>query len=118
MGRKIVHTPRAERVDSGVRPHIRSIAAMPAELNIIDMRGLACLEDENQLVLRSVQAPLACIRFDPNDDVFEVRVHIRAGGNQFANVAPVDKNKMNRSVYRMLSGERERSLQEPGVAFR
>lgn len=46
-GGEIVKAALAERVNAGIAQHIRTIATMATELNIIDMRRIAVLKDED-----------------------------------------------------------------------
>jgi hypothetical protein len=44
-----------QTVDPGIAPHIASISPKFAQLNIIDMRSLALLQDHDELVLGPIK---------------------------------------------------------------
>src|SRR5437660_8557972 len=58
-----------EGIDAGVGPHIGPIAAMLAELKVVDVGCLALLKDEHQLMLAAVEAPHAAIVLDPDAEL-------------------------------------------------
>jgi hypothetical protein len=51
MDCKVIHSPGAEGIHARIGPHVRAIAAVLAELEIIRVRLFAVLKDEDQLVL-------------------------------------------------------------------
>lgn len=58
---------RAKTVLARIAPQIGSVAAVLAELYIVDMRCCARLKDEDKLMLRAIQRAHAAIGFRPND---------------------------------------------------
>ena len=58
-----------EGIDAGVGPHIGPIAAMLAELKVVDVGCLALLKDEHQLMLAAVEAPHAPVVLDPDAEL-------------------------------------------------
>src|SRR5262245_60642979 len=80
MARQLFIAGFSEAVDARIRPHIGAVAAMLAELNIIDMGRGARLIDEDQFVLAAVEAPHAPIGLGPHAEILELGIGAFRGG--------------------------------------
>src|SRR5208282_2871704 len=56
----------AEAGSAGVGPDIGAVPAMPAKLDIVDVRPGSVLEDQDQLMLRPIKTAHAAIWLDPD----------------------------------------------------
>ena len=115
---QVVHPPGPERIDPRIGPYVGAVSPVPPEFNVVLVRTLAALEDANQFVLRAVEAALAGVRFDPGDDVLQLRINGCPRRKQVADVPPVDKHEMDGAVRRVLCGEGQRRAQEAGELCR
>src|SRR5262245_48794533 len=79
----------AEAGTSCVGPNICSVAAKPAKLHIVEMSGTSCLENENKLVLRPVEAPHSGIGFGPDTEIEHVETLRQGRGDQLPDMPPV-----------------------------
>ena len=95
MHRQLFRAPRLQAVEAGIIPDIGAIAAMAAELDIIDVRRRAVFEDRNQLVLGAVEAAHAAIVLAPDTEILEFAIDFTAGAQQGKQVAPIHADKMN-----------------------
>ena len=78
-----------ERVDPGIVPDIAPVPPKAAELDVVAVGTAAGLEDEDQLMLASVQRAHPAIVFDPDAEVLEFGVRLTACGEQFPHVPPI-----------------------------
>ena len=101
-------------VDAGavVIPHIRAVAAMFPELNIIRMPSGTGLVDKDQLVLGAVERPHARAALHPHHDVLELRVDLPTSRKQFIGVPPIHANVMNGSISAVLCEQSAGLVQE------
>jgi hypothetical protein len=65
-------------------------------------------EHADQFVLTAVEAALTGIGFDPGNQIEHRAVDGGAGGNEFANMAPVHADKVDRTIDRNRTRARER----------
>ena len=82
----------------GIVPDIGAVAAGLAEPEAVGVRGGADLEDEDQLVLRAIEAAHAAIGLVPDAEVLQLGERGLAGIEQFAHVAPVHADEGDRAV--------------------
>jgi hypothetical protein len=73
----------------------RPIAAVLAELEVVDMGRIAILKHEDQFMLGAVKTTLAGIRLYPDDQILEFTVDGFARGRHLAEVVPVHENKVD-----------------------
>jgi hypothetical protein len=104
----------AECVYAGIGPDIGSVATMPAEFYIVDMRPGSVLEHEHQLVLRAVEAAHAAIRLVPHAEVFQLRIGAFRGLKQLAHMAPVHTYIMYRATGAVVSQVAEHGSEKVG----
>jgi hypothetical protein len=71
--------PGAEAVYAGVMPDVATRAAVTAKLDIVEMRCLADPKHPDQLVLATVETPLAGVRLDPHRQIEHIAVGLLAG---------------------------------------
>ena len=95
---EVVVTRGAEGVDAGIGPDVRAVAAVLAELDVVDVRRVARLEDEDQLVLRAVERAHAAIGLRPDAEVLELGVGPACRGQDLALMAPVHADEVDRAV--------------------
>src|SRR5260370_6755490 len=104
----------AERVDAGVIPHIAAVATIAAELDMVLVRVPAVLEDEHELVLAAVERAHAGIVLGPDAQVLQLGIGALAGGEQFAHVAPIHTDEMERPLEAKPGEEPESARQKLG----
>jgi hypothetical protein len=73
-----------EIVDRGIRPHVRTMTAMPSKLDIVAMGSAANLEDQNVLVLTSIERAHSGVVLDPNANILQLQIACVPGSEQFA----------------------------------
>src|SRR5271165_2500791 len=66
----------------GIIPDVGSVTAILAELDIVPVRGLAMLEDKDQLVLAAIERAHAGVALDPDAEVFQFGVNLTARSQQ------------------------------------
>jgi hypothetical protein len=100
MGSKVCVTRPTERVGAGVFPDVGSVATVPAEFNIIDVRAGADLEHEHKLVLGLIQASHTAICLRPDAKVLEISVVTARCRQNFADMPPVHSDIVVRAIGR------------------
>src|SRR5207253_224527 len=104
--------PRTARAGAGVVPVLCPVAAMLAELKIIDVRRGPTLPHEHQLMLRAIERAHAGIGLVPDTEVLELAIDLAPGGEHLPHVPPVHADLMNRSVDGILGEALKHRLQE------
>src|SRR5436305_15196894 len=79
-------------------PHIASVAAKPAKLDIVAVSGAALFEHKDKLVLAAVERPHPAIVLDPNTEVLQLVVGGSAGRQQLLEMAPVRADDVQRTA--------------------
>src|SRR5438045_5505963 len=85
-------------VDPGIVPHIASVAAKPAKLDIIAVSVAALFEHKDKLVPAAVERAHPATVLDPNAEVFQLVVGGSAGCQQLLDMAPVHADEVQRAV--------------------
>ena len=85
---------------------------MAAELDIVDVRCRALLEDGDEFVLRPVERAHASIGLRPDADILELAIDARPSRQQLEKVAPVDASKVDRAILAIGCHRPERFRQE------
>ena len=91
-------TFRPERINTGIDPDIGAVAAILAQLHIINMWGFSLLEDEYEFVLRTIETPHASIGFIPDTQVDLFLIDWLSSIKEFGNMPPVHKNEVQSTV--------------------
>src|SRR5262249_54982142 len=71
---KITPTCRMKAIDARVIEHIGAIAPTAAKPEIVDVRPGAAFEDSDELVLRTIEAPLPGIGLVPDKEIFPLGI--------------------------------------------
>ena len=100
MRAQVVHAAGAKCVGAGVFPDIGARAAVAAELDGVEVRGAPDTKHANEFVLAPVKAALAGVGFHPGNEIEHGAIDGAAGGDQFADVAPIHADKMHGAVDR------------------
>ena len=87
----------AAAIDARVRPHVGAVAAVLAELEVVDVRRVALLEDIDQLVLAAVEGAHAGVVLVPDAQLREDR-RAGCGGKELGHMAPVHEEVADRPV--------------------
>ena len=74
---------RVQAVDPGIVEHVRAIAPLPTQPEIVDVGTNSTLEHRNKLMLGPIEAALAGIALVPNQKVFPLRIQWPGGIEQF-----------------------------------
>ena len=114
MQGELLQPPRLEAVDPGIVPDVGAVAAVLAELDVINVRPRSRLEHEDQLVLGPVERAHAAIVLVPDAQVLLLGIEAAGGGQQLIDVPPVHADKVNRAVRAMGDQMAEHGLEEPG----
>ena len=72
--RQVLAPAAGHRVHRGVVPDVGAVAAVPAELDRVEVRRLADPVDEDELVLRAIERAHAGVRLVPDAEVQELAV--------------------------------------------
>src|SRR5260370_38459764 len=112
MHRQFFQPSGAQRADAGIVPHVRAIATVLAELEIIDVRGGPGLPYEHQLMLRAVERAHAGIGLVPDTEVLELAVDLAAGGEHLPHMPPTHADLMDRAIDGVLGEVIKNRLQE------
>ncbi len=102
----------AEAVDARVGPDIGPVPPVAIQLDVVDVWRAAGLDHENQLVLGAVERAHAAVGLGPDAEVFELTVNRLAGARDFAGVAPVHTNEVDRSLGAIFNKPAEYGLEE------
>src|SRR5262249_2149277 len=73
----------------GIGPDVRPVAAIATKLNIVAMGAAPHLENEDELVLRPIEAPHPSIGFGPDTKVEQLETMCLCRGEQLCNMPPV-----------------------------
>jgi hypothetical protein len=95
MGLEVIHSSGPKRVDARVLPDIRTVPAMAAELDVVEMSRVADPEDAYKLVLAPIERALTGVRLDPDGKIEGFAIDRAAGIEQLANVPPVHAHEMH-----------------------
>ena len=107
------HVPvSTERIHAPIRPQIRTITSVPAELDVVGMARGANLEHADQLVLASVKRTHSGGCFCPNAQVKESQTALAASNKDFVRVAPIHAGVDQSAVRRRSLQYRKRFGQE------
>ena len=98
--RQVLAPAAGHRVHRGVVPDVGAVAAVPAELDGVEVRRLADPVDEDQLVLRAVERAHAGVRLVPDAEVQELAVDRAADRHDVLEVPPVHADEVHRAVAR------------------
>ena len=100
-----------------VVPDISTVSAMAPQLDVIDVRRGAALEDEDQFMLRTVERAHTTVVLVPDAQVLQLGEDSPAGCHDLGNMAPVHADVNDCSVDRILRQRSERHLQKLGEDF-
>src|SRR4029077_2539888 len=106
---------RVQTVDARIVEDVAAMAAFGAEAEIVDVRRGAILEDADQLVLRAIKAALAGVALVPDQQVFPLGVEWASSGQQLGQMAPIDKQEMDRTVRAEDDGVADEAREKSGV---
>src|SRR3954447_8372273 len=98
MHRELLEPSTPHAADPRVIPHIRAIAPMAPELDIVDVGPRTNLEDEDQLVFGAVERTHATIVFVPDNQVLELRKAALPGIKDLAEMTPVHEYEAQGTV--------------------
>ena len=59
-------TAFAKHVGAGIAPHVRAVSSVLAELDVVGVRCVTVLEDQDELVLRAIERAHAAIDLVPD----------------------------------------------------
>lgn len=106
-----------EAIPTGILPDVRSVAAMPTQIDIIAMASFAMFIDENELMAAPVKGPHAAIWFDPHANVQELSVDVFRRFLKNPEMAPIDAVKVQRAVDAVPSHQFHRRRKECSIAL-
>src|SRR5262249_22872857 len=104
MHGEFVKTPGFKCIDSGMIPNIGSVAAMPAEFNVIDVRAITDFENGDEFVLGAVEGSHATIVLVPDAKVEHFAIEWARCGQKLEQVAPIHANVVQGAVAGGLKG--------------
>src|ERR1700751_4972448 len=91
---------------------------MLAQLDVVDVRAGAGLEDEDEFVTRTIQGAKTWIVLDPDRDVLQLREGLLADHQHILAVPPVHANKDQRAVPAVTGQKRTRPAEEAAELLR
>ena len=71
---KAASTVGTQGIHPRIGPDVAPVATVLAELEVVDVGRRAVLEDQDQLVLTTVERAHARVGFDPDDELLEGRI--------------------------------------------
>src|SRR5580704_1627726 len=89
-------------MDPRVLPDVCPVPAKLSELDVVPVGPFALAENQNQLVLRAIEASHAAVVFNPHAQVEELVVILLAGGDQISHMPPINTDEMNRALRTVL----------------
>src|SRR5262245_53173990 len=104
--------PAAWTSDGRIAPHIAAGTAPRTKPEIVDVLRRSMLQHQNQLVLRTVEGPLASGRFCPHTEVLHDKTGLGRRAHQLRHVAPVHADMKNRAIARHRGAERQGAAQK------
>src|SRR5580693_5926778 len=109
---KISASRRIKAIDAGIVQHVGAITALSPESKIIDVRSGSALEDRDEFVFRTVEAPLAGIGLVPDQKVFPLRIKRESGTQELMKVTPVHEGVVDGSVTAGANGATDKTTEE------
>jgi hypothetical protein len=76
-----------------IGPDIGLVAAISTELNIIAVRALPCLEDEDEFMLRPAEAPHPAIGLRLDAEIEHLENIRPSGGEQLRHMPPIQRRQ-------------------------
>jgi hypothetical protein len=85
-----------KRISARKIPHVRTVAAVLTELNIIAVRALLRFEQKYKFMLAPIEGPYPRIVLDPHTAVDEFVVNVLSCCDHFSGMSPIHAHKMKR----------------------
>ena len=109
---KLHLAPCLESVGPGIGPQVRTVPAIGAELDIVNMGTLTLLVDCDQFMLGAIQRTHTRIALCPNAQVKPVIIDSLAGTQKFGQMPPVHKHIVQRPIAARLGHGFQRAAKE------
>ena len=109
---KLLRTPRLKSVGPCIGPYVRTVPAIGAELDIVNMGTLTLLVDCHQLVLGAIKRTHPGIALCPDAQVEPVIIDSLARTQKFRQMPPVHKHIVQGSIAARLGHGFQRPAKE------
>ena len=105
MDGELVKPAGFKRIHPGIIPNIGSVAPVPAEFDVIDMRHATDFEYGDEFVFGAVKRSHATVVFVPDAQIEKSVIEHAPGGEELEQMPPVHANKMQGTVTGRVHGE-------------